>query len=170
MSRDQKFSTRHSHGIGVYVAAALIIFVLAMKILDMTGGDDMKDSAEYQAAVAARIRPVGQIYLPGEELEAPAPKVETAPEPEPVATALSGPQVYNMACLACHGSGIGGAPILGNVDLWSDRIAQGTAVLKQHALSGFAGSTGYMPPKGGRVDLSDAEIEAAVDYMIGAVQ
>ncbi len=141
-----------------------------MKILDMTAGDSMKDSAEYQAAVAAGIRPVGQIYLPGEELEAPAPKVETAAEPEPVVTTMSGPQVYNMACLACHGSGIGGAPILGNVAIWADRIAQGPAVLKQHALSGFAGSTGYMPPKGGRVDLSDAEIDAAVDYMIGAVQ
>ena len=169
MSRDQKFTTRHSHGIGVYVAGALVIFLLAMKISDMTASDNTQDSA-YQAAVAARIRPVGQIYLPGEEHEAPAPTVETAAEPEPVATRMTGPQVYNTACLACHGSGIGGAPILGNVDIWADRIAQGTAVLKQHALSGFAGSTGYMPPKGGRVDLSDAEIEAAVDYMIAAAQ
>jgi cytochrome c len=39
--------------------------------------------------------------------------------------------------------------------------------LKEHALQGFTGSTGYMPPKGGRLDLSDAEIEATVDYMIG---
>ncbi|NQV86048.1 MAG: cytochrome C, partial [Woeseiaceae bacterium] len=44
--------------------------------------------------------------------------------------------------------------------------AQGTDVLTQHALLGFAGSTGYMPEKGGRLDLSDAEVEAAVDYMI----
>ena len=169
MSRDQKFTTRHSHGIGVYVAGALVIFLLAMKISDMTTDDNTQDSA-YQAAVSARIRPVGQIYLPGEEHEAPAPTVEMPAEPEPVATRMTGPQVYNTACLACHGAGIGGAPILGDVALWADRIAQGTAVLKQHALSGFAGSTGYMPPKGGRVDLSDAEIEAAVDYMIAAAQ
>ena len=169
MSRDQKFTARHSHGIGVYVAGALVIFLLAMKILDMTADDNTQDSA-YQAAVSARIRPVGQIYLPGEEHEAPAPTVAMPAEPEPVATRMTGPQVYNTACLACHGAGIGGAPILGNVALWADRIAQGTAVLKQHALSGFAGSTGYMPPKGGRVDLSDAEIEAAVDYMIAAAQ
>ena len=169
MSRDQKFSTRPSHGIGVYVAGALVIFLLAMKIADMTADDNTQDAA-YQAAVDARIRPISQIYLPGEEHEAPAPTVETAADPEPVATRMTGPQVYNAACLACHGSGIGGAPILGDADLWADRIAQGTAVLKEHALSGFAGSTGYMPPKGGRVDLSDAEIESAVDYMIDAVQ
>ena len=169
MSRDQKFTTRHSHGIGVYVAGALVIFLLAMKISDMATGDSTQDSA-YQAAVSARIRPVGQIYLPGEEHEAPAATVEMPAEPEPVATKMTGPQVYNTACLACHGAGIGGAPILGNVALWADRLAQGTAVLKQHALSGFAGSTGYMPPKGGRVDLSDAEIEAAVDYMIAGAQ
>ncbi len=169
MSRDQKFSTRPSHGIGVYVAGALVIFLLAMKIADMTTDDNTQDAA-YQAAVDARIRPISQIYLPGEELEAPAPTVETAPDPEPVATRMTGPQVYNTACLACHGTGIGGAPVLGDADTWADRIAQGTAVLKQHALSGYAGSTGYMPPKGGRIDLSDAEIESAVDYMVEAVR
>jgi len=169
LSRDQKFLERHPHGVGIIVAGVLVIFALVVKISGMMEDDNTQDSA-YQAAVEARIRPVTQIYLPGEEHEAPAPTVETAAEPEPVATRMSGPQVYNAACLACHGSGIGGAPILGNTDLWADRIAQGTAVLKQHALSGYAGSTGYMPPKGGRVDLSDAEIEAAVDYMIGAVQ
>ena len=169
MSRDQKFLEKHPHGIGVIVASVLVIFALAVIISGMMADDNTQDSA-YKAAVDARIRPVSQIYLPGEEHEAPAPTVETAADPEPVATRMSGPQVYNTACLACHGSGIGGAPILGNTDLWADRIAQGTAVLKQHALSGFAGSTGYMPPKGGRVDLSDAEIEAAVDYMIDAVR
>ena len=76
----------------------------------------------------------------------------------------------SSACLACHGAGIGGAPILGDAAQWVERIAQGPDTLRIHALEGYTGSTGTMPPKGGRIDLSDAEIEAAVDYMVGEVQ
>jgi cytochrome c len=39
-------------------------------------------------------------------------------------------------------------------------------VLRDHALNGFTGDTGFMPPKGGRIDLSDEEILAAVEYML----
>lgn len=166
MSRDQKFFDKHFYVIGALAAAAVAILFMVMIISDMTADNSDQDSAEYQAAVTARIRPLGQIYLPGEEHEAPAPTLETAAEPEPVATTMSGPQVYNTACLACHGAGIGGAPILGDNAVWVDRIAQGSDVMKRHAIDGFSGSTGYMPPKGGRIDLSDAEIDAAVDYMI----
>jgi len=138
-----------------------------MKMSDLTQGVYTRDTAEYQAAVAERIRPVGQVYLPGEEREAAAPNVETAVEPDPVVTALSGPQVYNSACLACHGAGIGGAPILGDAAAWEARIAQGMDVLRDHAINGYTGDLGFMPAKGGRVDLSDTEIAAAVDYMAG---
>jgi len=107
----------------------------------------------------SRIHPVGQVYRAGEEHESSAPTVETPAEPAPVATEMSGPQVYNTACLACHDAGIGGAPILGDAAQWAERLPQGADTLKEHALSGY---TGYMPLKGGRIDLSDAEIEAAV--------
>ncbi|MBT8082375.1 MAG: c-type cytochrome [Gammaproteobacteria bacterium] len=133
---------------------------------DRTQGVYKRDTAEYQAAVAERIRPVGAVYMPGEEREAPVPVAETIAEPEPVAAAMTGPQVYNMACNACHGTGAAGAPILGNVDQWTDRIAQGIDVLRKHAIEGFAGSAGVMPPKGGFVNLSDAEVSDAVDYMV----
>jgi len=156
--------------IGILAAVALAILVLAMKMSDLTQGVYTRDATEYQDAVAARIRPVGQVYLPGEELNSSSPTVETPAEPAPVVTAMSGPQVYNSACLVCHGAGIGGAPILGDAAQWVERIAQGTDTLRQHALVGFTGATGTMPPKGGRIDLSDAEIEAAVDYMVGEVQ
>ena len=156
--------------IGVLAAFALAILVLAMKMSDLTQGVYTRDTAEYQAAVAERIRPVGQVYFPGEEQQAPAPKVEPAVEPAPVAAALSGPQVYNSACLACHGAGIGGAPILGDAAAWEARIAQGIDVLNDHAINGYTGELGYMPAKGGRVDLSDEDVAAAVDYMISEVQ
>jgi cytochrome c5 len=107
--------------------------------------------------------------MPGEE-GAAAATAATVSEPEPVAETLSGPQVYNSACLACHGAGIGGAPVLGNAEAWAPRIAQGVDVLKNHAINGFQGSVGYMPAKGGRADLSDEEIANAVEYMVSESQ
>ena len=156
--------------IGALILVAVAILVFSMKMSDLTQGVYTRDAAEYKAAVAERIRPVGQVYRSGEEHESSAPTVETPAEPEPVATSMSGPQVYNAACLACHGAGIGGAPILGDAAQWADRLAQGADTLKEHAVQGYTGSTGYMPPKGGRLDLADAEIEAAVDYMVGEAQ
>jgi cytochrome c5 len=109
--------------------------------------------------------------MPGEETEASAPVLQPAAEPEPVAAAMTGPQVYNSACLACHGAGVGGAPILGDVDAWKARIAQGEEVLYEHAINGYQGpSGGYMPPKGGRLDLSDDEVKLAVDYILAQTE
>ena len=108
--------------------------------------------------------------MPGEEEAAAAPTAKTVAEPEPVAAAMSGPQVYNSACLACHGAGIGGAPIPGDAEAWATRIAQGLDVLEDHAINGFQGSAGYMPAKGGRVDLSDEEVASAVEYMVSESQ
>ena len=99
-----------------------------------------------------------------------APWVKAVSEPEPVAAALTGPQVYNSACLACHAAGVAGAPVVGDAAAWSPRIAQGVAVLTKHAIEGYTGSAGYMPAKGGRTDLSDAEVGDAVEYMLGQSQ
>ncbi len=171
MSRDQKFFDMYSLVIGILAAFALAILVLAMKMSDLTQGVYVRDAAEYQAAVAERIRPFGQVYLPGEEHEAAAPTVATAPEPEPVATVMTGPQVYNAACNACHGNGVGGAPIIGDVAEWAPRIAQGMDVLNDHAINGFDGDAATpMLAKGGRVDLSDQEVIDAVIYMVNESQ
>jgi cytochrome c5 len=151
--------------IGVLAVVTIGILVLAIEMSERTQAVFTRETAEYQEAVAERIRPVGQVYLPGEEQEAAAAVVETVAEPEPVATAMTGPQVYNSACIACHGSGVGGAPIVGDAAQWSERIAQGMETLSRHAIEGYTGTAGYMPPKGGRLDLSDDEVISAVEYM-----
>lgn len=166
MSRDQKFFDMYSLVIGALVIVTIGILVLAFEMSERTQQVFTRETAEYQAAVVERIRPVGEVYLPGEEQQAAAPVVETAAEPEPVATAMTGPQVYNSACIACHGPGVGGAPIVGDVAQWTDRIAQGMETLATHAIEGYTGSAGYMPPKGGRLDLSDDEVASAVQYMV----
>ena len=97
----------------------------------------------------------------------PAASISTA---EAVAAALTGQQVYNNVCIACHTPpGVGGAPAFGDAEAWAPRIAQGMDTLIDHALNGFTGSTGVMPMKGERVDLSDEEIIGAVEYMVGQV-
>jgi cytochrome c5 len=80
---------------------------------------------------------------------------------------VDGKKIYESACIACHGSGIAGAPKVGDKAAWTARIAQGSATLYEHAIKGFQGKTGFMPPKGGS-SASDEEVKAAVDYMVSA--
>lgn len=83
------------------------------------------------------------------------------------AVPMTGQQVYNNVCIACHSPpGVGGAPAFGNSEAWAPRIAQGMDILIDHALHGFSGNTGVMPRKGERPDLSDEEVIGAVKYMV----
>jgi cytochrome c5 len=96
---------------------------------------------------------------------APAPAAAAAPAAAPAAAAASGKgqEVYNQACVACHAAGVAGAPKVGDKAAWAPRIAQGMPALYTAALKG----KGAMPPKGGSA-APDADIQAAVDYMVGA--
>ena len=167
MKRNHKFIDRYWVIIGIL---AIGILALAIRILNPAQDLDTRISKEYQAAVEDRIRPFGQIYMPGEEIHAGKPLVVVAVQSEPVVYTMSGPQVYNAACIVCHGSGIGGAPTLGDDVAWQARIAKGNDTLYLNAIEGYIGSTGFMPQKGGRLDLSDDEVRHAVDYMISELQ
>lgn len=169
MKRDQKFFDMYSLVIGLLAIFALAIFVLAMKMSNLTADVYSAGTEEYKASVADRLRPFGEVYLPGEELTAGDPQVPPAAAAAPVETTLSGPQVFNQACNVCHGNGIGGAPMLSDAAAWEQRTSQGVETLKEHAVNGYAGPTGFMPPKGGNVSLSDAEVHAAVDFMLEKV-
>ena len=99
---------------------------------------------------------------------APAGTVSTAPAPAAapvVAIGDTGKALYNSACIACHGAGIAGAPKLGDKAAWAARIAQGSPTLYEHAIKGFQGKAGVMPPKGGS-PTPDGDVKAAVDYMV----
>ena len=127
---------------------------------------------------------------------APAPAPEPAAAPAPVTAASSassgdgassasasggtatasadaggkGQAVFSQTCVACHGAGVAGAPKLGDKADWQPRIAQGKDTLYTHALQGFQGQKGVMPPKGGNTALPDADVKAAVDYMASQAQ
>ena len=79
--------------------------------------------------------------------------------------AADGAAIYNQACVVCHGAGVAGAPKLGDKADWAPRIAQGNDTLYAHAINGYQGQKGVMPPRGGS-NKTDAEVRAAVDYMV----
>lgn len=117
--------------------------------------------------IAERVAPVGQVYTE----DNPPPKVVNEPPPavaalETTGGADRGRQVYDSVCTACHAAGVAGAPKLGDKEAWAPRIAQGTDILHEHAIKGFQGTAGVMPAKGGRADLADADVKAAVEYML----
>ena len=97
------------------------------------------------------LAPVAQVNVAGAS-QAAANAAPAAPD---------GEAIYNKVCVACHGSGVSGAPIVGDKAAWKPRIALGTDALVKAAISGIKA----MPPKGGCMSCSDADIKAAVEYM-----
>ncbi len=75
---------------------------------------------------------------------------------------VSGETVYDNHCAVCHNSSRDGAPRLGFLRAWRERIEQGEATLVRHAIEGI----GLMPPRGENPDLPDADMTEAVRYMI----
>jgi cytochrome c5 len=88
----------------------------------------------------------------------------------PAVSDARGKEVYDAACFICHATGVAGAPKLGDSADWAPRIELGTELLNKHAIEGFMGEAGLMPPKGGRMDYSDDDVKAAVDYMVNNSQ
>ncbi|HEU4777488.1 MAG TPA: c-type cytochrome [Telluria sp.] len=128
---------------------------------------DEPKAAEAAAPAAAAAAPEAAPAAAAPAVSAPAPAA--APAAEPAKVAIDGQKVFNAGCVACHGAGIAGAPKFGDKAAWAPRVKQGTAVLYEHAIKGFQGKAGMMPPKGGS-SASDEEIKAAVDYMAAAAK
>lgn len=94
---------------------------------------------------------------------APAAPVQVAAAEPAKAGKVDGKKVYEGLCAACHATGAAGAPKTGDKAAWKPRVAQGADTLHQHAIKGIRA----MPAKGGNPALSDAEVTAAVDHMVG---
>ena len=77
-----------------------------------------------------------------------------------------GKSVYDQTCHVCHATGLAGSPKFGDKAAWAPRIATGMDKLYNAALHGL----NAMPPKGGNAQLTDAQVKAAVDYMVSAAK
>ena len=152
---DKQFTTQFMAVLVLLFAFAIVILVIANAFYD---GDEKLADARVQKAVAERIAPVGQVYVG----EVPAAAAEVEAVATTVAVAMSGDQVYQQVCASCHASGIMNAPKMGDAAAWQTRLAKGKDTLYANAINGI----GAMPAKGGRADMSDDAIRAAVDHLI----
>ena len=97
---------------------------------------------------------------------APAAPATTAAAAPAQADANKGKAVYEANCTACHAAGIAGAPKAGDKSAWAPRLKTGMDALYATSLKG----KGAMPPKGGNLSLTDADVKAAVDYLAGTAK
>jgi len=98
---------------------------------------------------------------PAKPVPAAKPTSESAPS-TPSPDLAHGQQIYRQACAFCHDKGVAGAPKIGDAAAWSPRLAQGMDALYAASLRG----KGAMPAKGGNPSLADADVKAAVDYLV----
>lgn len=155
--------------------ARITILAAALPLLLAACGDTgVGQNAPGQAPIAESTPPPSPTPSPGAQESESAPATTppsgpstTAQEPAPqLATAANGESVYRQRCATCHAAAVAGAPKLGDKADWAPRIAQGSATLYGHAINGFKGKKGVMPPRGGASSLSDEQVKAAVDYMV----
>jgi cytochrome c5 len=168
---DRRFNDWFMRAVGIL--AGLVAGILLFASYGASGArtEPNKDGLEYQRLVAARIAPAARVAVAGKDNAAlNAGAATPAALPAAPAAVLTGQQVYNTTCIACHAAGVAGAPKFADKGAWAPRLGQGLAVLHKHALEGFQGKAGVMPPKGGRVDLADQSIVNAVDYMANAAK
>lgn len=153
---------------GLFAFMIVIIIVANM----LTRGGNRANPGEdtmVQEAIGQRIAPIGKVNVgaaPAASAEATAAAPAGTTAPVTAAGAADGQAIYTQACFACHGTGAAGAPKLGDKAAWGPRIAQGKDTLYSHALGGFKA----MPPRGGNMSLADADVKAAVDYMVANSQ
>ena len=159
----------------VVLAFAVPIALIVMLAHLVTSGGDVSKSnpGMSEAAIAKRLKPVGEVVVnPGQSPAAPAAPVKFAAAPKagaaPAAAgkAGAGKSVYDSACMACHAAGVAGAPKAGDKAAWAPRLKAGMTALYASSLKG----KNAMPPKGGNTALADADVRAAVDYMVSLVK
>lgn len=155
---------------GQFFVGSLVIFLVLFGVVlvvlnnmenvakNVTAPESMEPEA-----VEERIKPIAQVEI-GEPPAVEAPAADAA---ETGGAGSSGEQVFSSVCIACHATnGLPTAPSLGNAKEWAPRIEKGMDTLYQHAINGF----NTMPARGGNANLTDEEVQAAVDYMVSQAQ
>jgi len=165
--QDTHFFNTFSLVIGLLVTIAIVLFAVARMVGSSTQGVETLVEKQYVTTVGERLQPFARVAVSGQDNTALAIVAKNdAGAGGAAALPKDGTEVFEQACKACHGAGIGGAPKAGDAAVWAPRIAKGKETLYKHAVEGFTGTAGMMPPKGGRVDLSDDLIHQAVDHML----
>jgi cytochrome c5 len=159
-SSDTHFFNSFSVVLGVLILLAIVLFGVARVVGKDTQGENVLSDPLLVKQVQQNIAPFAHVAITGQDNTAlaalSAPKAGAA-----AAVPTTGEQAFSQVCSACHGSGINGAPKVGDHAAWGPRIAQGKEVLYTHAISGIRS----MPPRGGST-WPDATVRMAVDYLV----
>ena len=81
---------------------------------------------------------------------------------EPESVAFNAAATYQMNCFACHGTGAAGAPLLGEAEVWEEKLAKGIEEIMANVINGI----NAMPARGLCASCSDDDLKALVDYII----
>ena len=162
--------TKKSYATNVTIILGASIVLIWFFFILVVHHNDMPNRVEQQrgallgtnSSVAERIKPVAQVEVAAAKTQKDPVKSAAAGPP----AARDGQQVYQSSCVACHDTGIAGAPKTGDKGQWAKRIAKGVNTLYTSAVNGVQSSAGAMPARGGNPGLSDAEVKAAVDHMV----
>jgi len=168
-----------------FVVPIAVIVLLSQYVTDVSVPSDVD--------ALSRIKPVGEVVIESADSTAAANAAPAAaapaaasasaakaaaPAPAPTAGAVApapsqaaaakpdGKKIYDTTCTACHTPGVAGAPKLGDKAAWAPHLKHGIDALYASALKG----KGAMPAKGGNASLPDADVKAAVDYMVSAAK
>jgi len=139
-----------------------LITAISLLIMGVIPGTSIASNAD---EIKSRVQKVGKLNISG-AAAAPAAATGAASTEATADSNGEGQQadpatLYQASCFACHGTGAAGSPVLGNIEAWAPRIAQGEATLLEHAINGF----NAMPPRGGSM-LKDDELKAVVAYIV----
>jgi len=146
------------------VIVLLIVFTFSIAFLARdVGFKEEENNLSREVATEERIKPVADVYTG----EAGAAAIEEAAASSGAEMkiafdgSLDGEMIYGSVCSVCHGTGAAGAPIPGSPAM-AERADKGQDMLVQNAVNGL----NAMPPRGGRADLSDEQIQAVVEFML----
>lgn len=165
---DLEFLKKFSMVIGLLVIITLGLIALAAW-LQRAIPDEVSPTASRRTL--ERIAPAGAVYAgatgAAAQAAAQAAALAKAASQSAYGGTTDGKVIFDNLCTACHTNGVGNAPTLDQAH-WGARIAQGKDTLYQHAIEGFTGPDGgIMPPRGGNPALTDEQVKATVDWMLG---
>jgi len=152
-NNDKAFVTSFAGVIGILVAFTATIIGIGIYLAASGSGIDQ---AAMDKSVQERIAPIGTVVTDPAALM----KVSAAAPHAP----MSGEQVVSGTCGACHGSGVLGAPKIGDKAAWGARVKAAGGV--DGLVASAAKGKNSMPPRGGNPDLSNDELKAAIEHML----
>ncbi len=168
---DRTFLKHFSMVIGFLV---LVMFGLIALALFLYSRHPAPTSPGRQAETQARIAPVGGVYAGDTGRAAMLAAQEAARQAAASQVAyggtLDGKTIFGNLCQTCHTNAATGAPLITDKGAWAPRVAEGLDTLVKHAIEGYQGQKGQMPPRGGNPALNDAQVKATVEWMLSQVK